>query len=315
MKFIPAIDLKDNKCVRLKKGKEENLTIFNNDPVDQAKFFDAETQLSKGMINEILICPVSEFILNTNYIEIFRSNYRRTFGSNGLNDPLYNSLSAGRPYFGYEHWGPLFYKKMDTLLDYVTENTPLSLDYGVDSNMSQRWKTVNDQFDHRCDDLTSYPAFKTKFQPLRPRSLYIAAEEWPDLTVNREVLYFFPMKVPIGIDTLDIGGIIGKNFSIERQQKNDSLLKNLLIHLNSKLKQGLTAIACYSEGSLKRMASMLSDYDFHNHRQIACLADLTHFPDEVGLVVLAIETGFESNNLSVITEKDILGVMVLINLA
>ncbi len=40
MKFIPAIDLKDNLCVRLKKGKEENLTIFNEDPVNQAKFFE-----------------------------------------------------------------------------------------------------------------------------------------------------------------------------------------------------------------------------------------------------------------------------------
>ena len=40
MKFIPAIDLKDNKCVRLKKGKEENLTVFNNEPVIQAKFFE-----------------------------------------------------------------------------------------------------------------------------------------------------------------------------------------------------------------------------------------------------------------------------------
>ena len=40
MKFIPAIDLKDNKCVRLKRGREENLTIFNEDPVNQAKFFE-----------------------------------------------------------------------------------------------------------------------------------------------------------------------------------------------------------------------------------------------------------------------------------
>jgi len=40
VKFIPAIDLKDNKCVRLKKGKEENLTIFNDDPINQAKFFE-----------------------------------------------------------------------------------------------------------------------------------------------------------------------------------------------------------------------------------------------------------------------------------
>ena len=40
MKFIPAIDLKDNKCVRLRQGKEENITIFNDNPVDQAKFFE-----------------------------------------------------------------------------------------------------------------------------------------------------------------------------------------------------------------------------------------------------------------------------------
>ena len=40
MKFIPAIDIKDNNCVRLQKGKEEDLTIFNNNPVEQAKFFE-----------------------------------------------------------------------------------------------------------------------------------------------------------------------------------------------------------------------------------------------------------------------------------
>lgn len=40
MKLIPAIDLRDNKCVRLKKGKESQLTIFNENPVKQAKFFE-----------------------------------------------------------------------------------------------------------------------------------------------------------------------------------------------------------------------------------------------------------------------------------
>lgn len=40
MKFIPAIDLKNNKCVRLQKGKEEDVTIFNNNPVQQAKYFE-----------------------------------------------------------------------------------------------------------------------------------------------------------------------------------------------------------------------------------------------------------------------------------
>ena len=40
MIFIPAIDLKNNKCVRLIKGKEEEQTIFSDNPVEQAMFFE-----------------------------------------------------------------------------------------------------------------------------------------------------------------------------------------------------------------------------------------------------------------------------------
>jgi len=40
VKVFPAIDLKDNKCVRLKKGKDNTSQIFNPDPVDQAKYFE-----------------------------------------------------------------------------------------------------------------------------------------------------------------------------------------------------------------------------------------------------------------------------------
>ncbi len=40
MKAFPAIDLKDNKCVRLTKGVDNTSQIFNPDPVDQAKYFE-----------------------------------------------------------------------------------------------------------------------------------------------------------------------------------------------------------------------------------------------------------------------------------
>ena len=40
MKAFPAIDLKDNKCVRLTKGVDSTSQIFNPDPVDQAKYFE-----------------------------------------------------------------------------------------------------------------------------------------------------------------------------------------------------------------------------------------------------------------------------------
>ena len=40
MNLYPAIDLKDNKCVRLTKGKDNTSIIFNEDPVDQAIYFE-----------------------------------------------------------------------------------------------------------------------------------------------------------------------------------------------------------------------------------------------------------------------------------
>tara|TARA_Y100001970_G_scaffold293594_1_gene441445 strand:+ start:175 stop:906 length:732 start_codon:yes stop_codon:yes gene_type:complete len=40
VKFIPAIDLKNNQCVRLQKGKENLSTVFNKNPIEQAKYFE-----------------------------------------------------------------------------------------------------------------------------------------------------------------------------------------------------------------------------------------------------------------------------------
>ena len=42
MILIPAIDLKNNKCVRLTQGKEESAKIYNENPVEQAKYFEKE---------------------------------------------------------------------------------------------------------------------------------------------------------------------------------------------------------------------------------------------------------------------------------
>jgi len=42
MLIIPAIDLKDGKCVRLRQGRMEDSTVFSDDPVDVAgRWFDA----------------------------------------------------------------------------------------------------------------------------------------------------------------------------------------------------------------------------------------------------------------------------------
>ena len=39
MNLYPAIDLKEGKCIRLKKGELKEITFYNPDPIDQAKQF------------------------------------------------------------------------------------------------------------------------------------------------------------------------------------------------------------------------------------------------------------------------------------
>ena len=40
MNIFPAIDLKENKCVRLTKGEDSTSVVFNENPAEQAKYFE-----------------------------------------------------------------------------------------------------------------------------------------------------------------------------------------------------------------------------------------------------------------------------------
>ena len=71
--IYPAIDLKSGKCVRLYKGNMDQSTIFNKDPVDQAKKFeeagfkflhivDLDGAIAGTSINEMV---VKEIVKNT----------------------------------------------------------------------------------------------------------------------------------------------------------------------------------------------------------------------------------------------------------
>ena len=68
MDLYPAIDLKDGKCIRLKKGLLSDVTKYNDNPLDQAKYFkemgakwihivDIDGAFSgKNIVHNILLC-------------------------------------------------------------------------------------------------------------------------------------------------------------------------------------------------------------------------------------------------------------------
>ena len=72
MKIFPAIDLKDNKCVRLTKGSEGSSKVFNTNPLEQAKFFEDQGCSRLHLVD--LDSAFGRLNINNNTIEKIRKS-------------------------------------------------------------------------------------------------------------------------------------------------------------------------------------------------------------------------------------------------
>ena len=72
MKIFPAIDLKDNKCVRLIKGEDSTSVVFNLNPIEQAKYFEDQGCTRLHLVD--LDSAFGRNHINNNTIEKIRSS-------------------------------------------------------------------------------------------------------------------------------------------------------------------------------------------------------------------------------------------------
>ena len=76
---------------------------------------------TKARLNEVHLLPMSEVTLTPEVRRHFRQRYVELFGPVTSEDPLYESISAGRQHQGMEHWLPLFHDRLETLFDYLPD--------------------------------------------------------------------------------------------------------------------------------------------------------------------------------------------------
>ena len=124
-------------------GSETPLRLdFFGPALDAIRRFDAETQLSTDTVPEVELLPASEAPLDAASISRFRSGYVAAFGT-ANDDPLYESVSAGRKAQGMEHWLPLFYGRLDTLFDYLPR-TLVMLGHQIAEAKTARLELIED---------------------------------------------------------------------------------------------------------------------------------------------------------------------------
>ncbi|MEL6476796.1 MAG: transcription-repair coupling factor [Pseudomonadota bacterium] len=274
---------------------------FFGDVLEGARRFDPDTQRTVEKVGRVELAPASEVILDEASVTRFRQGYRSTFGAARRDDPLYEAVSEGRKHQGMEHWLPLFHERLETLFDYLP-GAPVALDARVDEALAARAVTVADHHEARVDAVKTAPRDAVPYQPMPPEMLYLDEAAWRSVLHPRAVRAFSGHKLPLGPGVIDAGGRAGRSFAPERQQEGVNLFDKLVEHVKHRAAQGPVIIASYSEGARERLIGLLADHG-QEVRPIARWEDAKG----VSALVWALEEGFQTDGLTVISEQDVLG--------
>ncbi|QMV02053.1 transcription-repair coupling factor [Devosia sp. D6-9] len=286
---------------------------FFGSQLETIRTFDPDSQRTTGNIKAISLSPMSEVVLNEDTIRRFRGNYTATFGGNTADDPLYAAVSAGARYPGVEHWLPFFYEEMSRLSDY-TGDAPFIFDDQAKEAFAERQQQIADYHDARVEARKAPPGATSgaPYKPIEPGLLY-EMEAPAYAQAGASVVQFSPFAAPSGRKQDDAGGRLAHNFAAERQAADVNLFQAVvdLLKKNSRDRRR-TIIACWSNGTRDRMAQVLNDHGLKHPRMAENWRDAeTTSPNTTALVVLGLETGFETDDLMVLSEQDILGERIL----
>jgi transcription-repair coupling factor (superfamily II helicase) len=286
-------------------GAEEpvRLDLFG-DTLESIRAFDPATQRSTKQLKAFDLLPVSEALLDPESISSFRKGYAANFGAPG-DDALYEAVSAGGRRAGLEHFLPLLYGGLETLFDYLPDNSLIGVDHLASEARDERLAMIVDAYEARTENGKG----RAGYHALAPDSLYLTAEEWDRRVAQRPSRKFTPFQSDAGVHVIDMGARMGRGFSAERAQDSVNLFEATADHAKRLAAAGKRVLfASWSEGSSERLGAMLADHGlkdiaFSPYWQAAKAAD----PKKPQRVVLPLDIGFETDTLAVISETDILG--------
>ncbi|HET7680097.1 MAG TPA: transcription-repair coupling factor [Xanthobacteraceae bacterium] len=281
---------------------------FFGDTLESIRTFDPETQRSEDTLRALDLVPVAEFQLTTDSMKRFRRGYVEAFGAAAPDDALYHAVSEGRRHPGMEHWLPLFHDRLDTLFDYLP-GSPLVLEPLAEDAAHERLAQIADYYDARREVLRARGDGPV-YHPLPPDRLYLGETEWKGRLGDVALARLTPFAVPEGSGAIvDIGARQGRGFAAERAQEGGNVFDAVREHVQAlQAADKRVAIAMWSDGSRERMSHVLADHKVMNLATAESWPKMLALPKPaIALITLGLESGFETADVAIISEQDILG--------
>ncbi|MEM1381647.1 MAG: transcription-repair coupling factor [Pseudomonadota bacterium] len=289
-------------------GTAEPLRLdFFGDTLESIRAFDPVSQMTTHQRRDIHLTAASEVLLSDDTISRFRNGYRALFGTPG-DDPVYEAVSEGRRQAGMEHWLPLFYEQLGTLFDFTGEGLTFLDHLGTEAT-DERFKQITDYYEARAEDmrvseggsLDSVP-----YRPVKPSSLYLSETEWAEALQNVALRQLSPFSPEPGKRAFDFGAKQGRTFAAERAG-NQNVFDAVSSHIEDLRTEKTVIVAGWTEGSADRLKTVIGDHDVSGLASLKSWSDVKPGSGTVPVVVLGLENGFETKDLAILAEQDILG--------
>ena len=283
---------------------------FFGDTLESIRQFDPVTQRTQAAREQITLLPISELPSGDAAIKQFRRRYVELFGPDKGDDALYEAVSSGGRYPGAEHWLPLFYERMDTLFDYLP-NAVLTMDHLDEDAKSRRLETIADHYQARKEGLEHRSFGAPPYKPVPPGALYLTESDWQERLAGQKLRLFTPFPQPqsSGLIQIDFKGKQGRNFALERAEASEKLMPAVIEHI--RILQGLgkrVIVACWTNGARERLGAMFAAQGVKEIEKVETIADARKAAKSaVSFALLGLESGFETPDLAIIAEQDILG--------
>ncbi|WP_099867831.1 transcription-repair coupling factor [Pararhizobium haloflavum] len=295
------------------------LDFFGN-TLETVRSFDPASQRTTGQGKVLDLNPMSEVTLTPETISRFRTNYLASFGAATRDDALYQAISEGRRYAGMEHWLPLFYDELDTAFDYLS-GFAIVTDHLVGEAATERTAQVNDHYEARRHAGEQSGAGQgTPYKPVPPRMLYLESDEVMARIDALHGIRVTPFDEPetggrrVVTLTAKPGPRWARKVEEARQagkatDDRENIFETAARHIASKRADGAKVLVTgWSEGSLDRLLQVLNEHGLERVRRIESLDEVAKLAKgEAGAAVLPLEQGFETGNLVIVGEQDILG--------
>ncbi len=292
-------------------GMKEPVRLdFFGDELESIRAFDPATQRTTRTLKDIRLDPASEVRLDEAARGRFRTGYVAAFGGEAMRDPLYEAVREGRRHPGMEHWLPLFHDSLASLFDHAPEAAVI-LSHEAEAARAARAGEVEEYFQARRQSVRENIFGAEPYKPLPPEALHIPAEEWRKILRTRPVLHLSPFEVPPGEKgrTISLGGRRGRSFAAERKAREGNVYEAVRDHIQALRKSGRRVLlAAWTDGSRDRLAAIMADHGLAPVRPARDWAQARAAGREVvSAITLGLEAGFETEDLAVVAETDILG--------